>query len=154
MKMLLFIVMTALFLALPARAQGIRPEQMYERGKASLENGDAEVAVKRLRIASFGLLSDAPRYANALVYLAVALRRSGDLPGAEKVIAKLAEVERIKPVLASLDIAPGIYADFSKLASASVNRTPSQFAAMAFFLRNKDSLTKQPNAKLGSEDRN
>lgn len=143
-----------LCLAIPAGAQSIASEQMFERGKASLESGDTVSAVKRLKIASFGLLSSPNRYANALVYLSVALRRSGDIAGAEKVIEKLVEVEQIKPVLASLEIPPMVYSDFSKLATNAALRAPARFAAITLFLKNHELQTKQRETQLGSGDRN
>lgn len=148
------LLILSLALAIPAGAQSIASEQMFERGKASLESGDTVSAVKRLKIASFGLLNAPHRYANALVYLSVALRRSGDIAGAEKVIEKLVEVEQIKPVLGSLEIPPMIYSDFSKLAANTAERAPARFAAITLFLKNHAFQTKQREAKLGSGDRN
>ena len=151
MRGLKFLTLLTFLLAIPVRAQGVRPEQMFERGKSSLESGDTVSAVKRLKIASFGLLNDPEQYASALVYLSVALGRSGDAAGAAKAIEKLVEVERVEPVLASLEIPPMIYADFSKLAS-SATMTPAKFTAIARLLKNRE-VTKQSEAQLGSGDR-
>ena len=151
MNGLKFFTLLTFLLAIPVRAQGIRPEQMFERGKSSLESGDTVSAVKRLKIASFGLLNDPEQYASALVYLSVALGRSGDAAGAAKVIEKLVEVERLEPVLASLEIPPMIYADFSKLASSTM--TQAKFTAITRLLKNREVVTKQSEAQLGSGDR-
>ena len=151
MKGLKFLTLLTFLLAIPVRAQGVRPEQMFERGKSSLNSGDTVSAVKRLKIASFGLLNDPEQYASALVYLSVALGRSGDAAGAAKVIEKLVEVERLEPVLASLEIPPMIYADFSKLASSAM--TPAKFTAITRLLKNREVVRKQSEAQLGSGDR-
>jgi hypothetical protein len=99
-------------------AQAIRPQQMLDRGIASLESGDHRSAAKRLKIAAFGLLGNPVAYSRALVYLAVAQERSGDREQSQKTVLKLAEIEKKTAILASLQIAPAVYGDFRKLAGS------------------------------------
>lgn len=144
MRRLYLVAALVVFLAIPASAAGVSPQQMLHRGVTSLEAGDANTAARRLRIAAFGLIGDAPAYANALVHLTVALHRSGDAAGAEKVVVKLVEVERVARVLHSLDVPPTVHAEFSTVARKVISNAPARSAGLSAFLDKYDTRRNDP----------
>lgn len=136
MKQALQILALSIALTGQMSAQAIRPQAMLDRGITSLESGDHQAAVKRLKIASFGLLGDPSAYARSLVYLAVAQERSGDRGESQKTMLKLAQVEKKSATLASLEIAPAVYGDFRKLADSVARTKGVTIASISTALQN------------------
>jgi hypothetical protein len=102
---------------------------LLTRGASYVEAGQYDAAVTPLRIAAFGLVENVSSYENALVYLAIAQDRTGNLEGARDAVRRLAAAERIERKFGSLQLAATIRSSFLDVAKKHLS--PADTNALA-----------------------
>ncbi|HET7434477.1 MAG TPA: hypothetical protein VFN10_07155 [Thermoanaerobaculia bacterium] len=88
---------------------------MLRRGIEDAGTGNAEAAVKELRIAAFGLIDDVAAYQTAQIHLALASEKLGRSSDARAAAAKFLQAERTQASYAGLTLDAQTRAAFEKI---------------------------------------
>ena len=125
-------------------------EDQLRRGQLRFQAGDYEVAARSLRIASFGLLEEPPRLAEALTYLALAQAESGHGDAFAETFERLNDVEERFAVYDRLQDAAAkaaFEAFLIKLIPASRLRSTPAFSALTTKLPASQEESQSPAAR-------
>lgn len=142
--------------AWPSLAQS--PSEFYlgllRRGVAFVEAGQYDAATTPLRIAAFGLVESVEKYELALVYLAVAQERTGNLDGARDSVNRILAAERVERKFTSLSLPSAIRTAFDgvakKVLSAAEANALASGGAVAPPQRSQPVITTRPVTPPGA----
>ena len=110
------LIALAVSIVASAASAAVHPfyEAMYQRGLASAAAGQHEQAIRELRIAAFGMVSEPVRYETAQVHIAVIAEKAGLRAEAALAAQKIVRVEMLHPTYAKLQLSADVRAAFEK----------------------------------------